>query len=135
MLNDAVAIVLYRALATFTVEPVTGASIAAAFGMFLIIFAGSVTIGVVTAMLASLLFKYTHFRTEPDMHFIETCLVIVFPYVLVPTLNPTKIRLNYLHLTYVPQQWQIWYFSVSGFRYALKKPCITTSSTDANWKL
>mmetsp|Transcript_13451 Transcript_13451/g.18406 ORF Transcript_13451/g.18406 Transcript_13451/m.18406 type:complete len:571 (+) Transcript_13451:74-1786(+) len=80
VLNDAVAIVLFRTLSTFTTEPATAGSLGAALGTFLIIFLGSVAIGMVVALLASLLFKYTHFKTDQDLHSMETCLVVIFPY-------------------------------------------------------
>ena len=80
VLNDAVAIVLYRTLATFTTATVTMGSMVGALGMFFIIFTGSVAIGGILALCLALLFKHTHFRTDPDLHYMETCLVVLVPY-------------------------------------------------------
>jgi NhaP-type Na+/H+ or K+/H+ antiporter len=41
---------------------------------------GSVAIGGILALCLALLFKHTHFRTDPDLHYMETCLVVLVPY-------------------------------------------------------
>ena len=58
VLNDAVAIVLYKTLLTFLTAEVTFESILTAFGFFALIFVGSLAIGTMFALAVSLLFKY-----------------------------------------------------------------------------
>jgi NhaP-type Na+/H+ or K+/H+ antiporter len=57
VLNDAVAIALYRALCGFLERPVSVASSFDALGQFLIIFVGSLIVGVLVALASSLVRK------------------------------------------------------------------------------
>ena len=84
VMNDAVAIVLYRSLLTFKTEPVSASSIAGALGLFLVIFVGSFLIGGAVGLLSALLFKNGSFRrlTETDRDSVlEAALVVCVPYI------------------------------------------------------
>merc|ERR1711998_322708 len=64
VLNDAVAIVLYRTLIGFKSTPVSGESIIAAVGLFLTIFIGSFLIGLICGLACSLVFKWVNFKAD-----------------------------------------------------------------------
>jgi len=84
VMNDAVAIVLYRSLLTFKTEPVSAQSVAGALGLFLVIFVGSFLIGAIVGLLSALLFKNGSFRrlTETDRDSVlEAALVVCVPYI------------------------------------------------------
>jgi len=84
VMNDAVAIVLYRSLLTFKSEPVSAGSVAGAVGLFLVIFVGSFLIGGTVGLLSALLFKNGSFRrlTETDRDSVlEAALVVCVPYI------------------------------------------------------
>ena len=84
VMNDAVAIVLYRSLLTFKTEPVSAGSVAGALGLFLVIFVGSFLIGGTVGLLSALLFKNGSFRrlTETDRDSVlEAALVVCVPYI------------------------------------------------------
>ena len=57
VLNDAVAIVLYRTLVNFNNKGVTFISLMESAGFFLVIFVGSLAVGVLFAVSATLFFK------------------------------------------------------------------------------
>jgi NhaP-type Na+/H+ or K+/H+ antiporter len=77
VLNDAIAIVLFRTLLGFVTEDFTAASLMAGVGMFLLIFVGSTLIGAAVALCAALLFKHTNFHHYSNL---EVCLVTLFAY-------------------------------------------------------
>ncbi|KAI3426063.1 hypothetical protein D9Q98_008031 [Chlorella vulgaris] len=64
VLNDAVAMVLYRSLSTFLTVPVTAAAVAAAAATFVGVFAGSMGVGCGVAVLAAWVVKSRRFRSH-----------------------------------------------------------------------
>lgn len=107
VLNDAVAIVLFRTLLGFKHDPVTVAvradrvvvalhrpqlksppvpaaqSVFKGLGMFLFIFIGSFVIGSVVGILATVTLRKGQFRTEPgdDHNALEVSIVVIYPYI------------------------------------------------------
>ena len=83
VMNDAVAIVLYRSLLTFKTEPVSASSIAGSLGLFLVIFVGSFLIGGVVGLLSALVFKNGSFRrlTETDRDSVLEAALVCVPYI------------------------------------------------------
>lgn len=83
VLNDAVAIVLFRTLTAFVHEEINALSVLKAFGMFVLIFVGSLLIGAIVGILATVTFKRGDFRTDPTDHHnpLEVSLVVIFPYI------------------------------------------------------
>lgn len=83
VLNDAVAIVLFRTLTTFVHEDITAGSVFKAFGMFVLIFVGSLVIGAIVGICATITLKRGDFRTAPDdtHNPLEVSLVVIFPYI------------------------------------------------------
>ena len=81
ILNDAVAIVLFETAQSYTEDAVKGhltiISLFESIGVFLMIFFGSLLIGLVIGIGTSLLLKYTHIRRFPK---IESCLIILIAY-------------------------------------------------------
>lgn len=77
VLNDAVAIVLYRTLLGFLDHEFTAAYFFLAIGQFLLIFIGSMCFGIIVALISSLFFKYTHIDRYP---YLETAVVALFGY-------------------------------------------------------
>ncbi len=59
VLNDAVAIVLFRTVSFFLERPVSAGSVFLAIGQFVLIFGGSTLIGVAVGLWSALLFKWT----------------------------------------------------------------------------
>lgn len=80
VLNDAVALVMYRSLMQFKSHEFNGASIGAAVVMFLQIFVFSFVIGVALGLLSSLVYKWLDFRHHPNHRFLEASLTVVFPW-------------------------------------------------------
>eukprot|EP01006_Ploeotia_vitrea_P040619 TRINITY_DN66440_c12_g6_i1.p1 TRINITY_DN66440_c12_g6~~TRINITY_DN66440_c12_g6_i1.p1 ORF type:complete len:618 (+),score=100.30 TRINITY_DN66440_c12_g6_i1:268-1854(+) len=80
VLNDAVAIVLYRTLIVFKCEPITSTSVMQAFLSFAIIFMGSFAVGMAFALLSALIFKNTSMYNDPEFLFLELTLLCTFPY-------------------------------------------------------
>eukprot|EP01006_Ploeotia_vitrea_P019735 TRINITY_DN51970_c0_g2_i1.p1 TRINITY_DN51970_c0_g2~~TRINITY_DN51970_c0_g2_i1.p1 ORF type:complete len:560 (-),score=65.60 TRINITY_DN51970_c0_g2_i1:1061-2740(-) len=80
VLNDAVAIVLYRALIIFKCEPISAGSIFNAFGSFLIIFGGSFIVGIAFALLSALIFKNCAMHLDSEFLFLELTMLCTFPY-------------------------------------------------------
>jgi sodium/hydrogen exchanger 8 len=80
LLNDAVAIVLYRTLLVFKCNEVSFATVTAGFGSFLAIFIGSLAVGLCFAFMSALIFKHTTMYHEEEFHFLELTLLCTFPY-------------------------------------------------------
>ena len=88
VLNDAVAIVLYRTLVNFNNKGVTFVSLMESAGFFLIIFVGSLAVGVLFALSATLFFKFLNKHGAHEGHVtllqknnhIEMALVMIAPY-------------------------------------------------------
>ncbi|KAK5167541.1 monovalent cation:H+ antiporter, CPA1 (nhx1) [Saxophila tyrrhenica] len=80
ILNDAIAIVLFETAQKYknsNTAKLTPFSLFESIGIFLMVFFGSMFIGVVIGLATSLLLKFTHVRREPK---IESCLVILIAY-------------------------------------------------------
>jgi sodium/hydrogen exchanger-like protein 6/7 len=81
ILNDAIAIVLFETAQMYkpgsASGPLTVLSIFEAIGIFLLVFFGSLFIGVVVGIGTALALKYTHVRRQPK---IESCLIILIAY-------------------------------------------------------
>ena len=79
ILNDAIAIVLFQTAQKYkdTTDTLTPFSFFESIGIFLIVFFGSLTIGLVIGLFTSLLLKLTHVRREPK---IESCLILLIAY-------------------------------------------------------
>lgn len=88
VLNDAVAIVLYRTLVNFNNKGVTFISLMESAGFFLVIFVGSLAVGVLFAVSATLFFKVLNKHGAHEGHVtllqrnnhIEMALVMIAPY-------------------------------------------------------
>lgn len=85
ILNDAIAIVLFETAQKYVPSPIDGTkgsspsvlSLFEAIGIFLLVFFGSLIIGVAVGILTTLGLKFTHVRRFPK---IESCLVILIAY-------------------------------------------------------
>jgi sodium/hydrogen exchanger-like protein 6/7 len=81
ILNDAVAIVLFETAQRYkpgnSIRSLTVLSLFEAIGIFLLVFFGSLVIGVVVGMATALGLKYTHVRRQPK---IESCLIVLIAY-------------------------------------------------------
>jgi sodium/hydrogen exchanger-like protein 6/7 len=81
ILNDAVAIVLFETAQRYKPGSAAGKltvlSLFEAIGIFLLVFFGSLIIGLVVGMATALGLKYTHVRRQPK---IESCLIILIAY-------------------------------------------------------
>ncbi|EEP79478.1 mitochondrial sodium/hydrogen exchanger [Uncinocarpus reesii 1704] len=81
ILNDAIAIVLFETAQRYkpgsTAGSLTVLSLLEAIGIFLLVFFGSLLIGVVVGVVTALGLKYTHVRREPK---IESCLIVLVAY-------------------------------------------------------
>eukprot|EP00824_Muranothrix_gubernata_P001575 TRINITY_DN11863_c2_g1_i1.p1 TRINITY_DN11863_c2_g1~~TRINITY_DN11863_c2_g1_i1.p1 ORF type:complete len:568 (-),score=120.96 TRINITY_DN11863_c2_g1_i1:66-1742(-) len=77
VLNDAVAIVLYRTLIVYIDHPVTVSTIFAGIGLFLLIFIGSFMIGLIFAVILALLTKNTNISKTTS---IEVSMVILIAF-------------------------------------------------------
>lgn len=81
ILNDAIAIVLFETAQRYKSGSAAGSltilSLFEAIGLFLLVFFGSLVIGVVVGIATALVLKYTHVRREPK---IEGCLVVLIAY-------------------------------------------------------
>lgn len=78
VMNDAVAIVLYRVIEEFGENDVTFGRIAGALWQFTYIFAGSLFIGCFFGLIAAVIFKTRYFRNEHSP--LEAALVIIVAY-------------------------------------------------------
>ena len=83
VLNDAVAIVMYKTLNEFQHNSFSLASVGKAVGFFLLIFVGSCGIGAITALLCSLFYKLTDSKKSQAEHYniVEACLLVPVPIV------------------------------------------------------
>jgi len=77
VLNDAVAIVMYRTVLQFTTDPFSARTFFLAIAQFCIIFAGSCFVGTVVALVCALFFKHTQFFNYP---YLETAVLLLFAY-------------------------------------------------------
>lgn len=77
VLNDAVAIVLYKSIVSFDTTDFSTVSVLLAFGQFLITFGGSLLCGVLTGLLTSLVFKHIQLERYPTL---ESAIFITFAY-------------------------------------------------------
>ena len=77
VLNDAVAIVLYRTLVNFLSRAISAGSILLAIGEFVLIFLGSTLIGVIIGLWSALLFKWTRMYSHV---LLEGSLMVLFAY-------------------------------------------------------
>ncbi|KAI1921752.1 monovalent cation:H+ antiporter, CPA1 (nhx1) [Ophidiomyces ophidiicola] len=81
ILNDAIAIVLFETAQRYkpggAAGNITILSLFEAIGVFLLVFFGSLLIGVVVGVVTALGLKYTHVRREPK---IESCLIVLIAY-------------------------------------------------------
>lgn len=81
ILNDAIAIVLFETAQRYKGGKAAGSltvlSVFEAIGVFLLVFFGSLVIGVAVGIATALLLKYTHVRREPK---IEGCLIVLIAY-------------------------------------------------------
>ncbi|KAK4548474.1 hypothetical protein LTR36_009384 [Oleoguttula mirabilis] len=81
ILNDAIAIVLFETAQKYrdgaAAGKLTVLSLFESIGIFLLVFFGSLVIGLLIGLATSLLLKFTHVRREPK---IESCLIILIAY-------------------------------------------------------
>lgn len=81
ILNDAIAIVLFETAQRYKPGSAAGSltviSLFEAIGVFLLVFFGSLLIGVIVGIVTALGLKYTHVRREPK---IESCLIVLIAY-------------------------------------------------------
>ena len=80
ILNDAIAIVLFETAQKYkdaSGGKLTPLSFFESIGIFLMVFFGSLMIGLLVGLATSLLLKFTHVRREPK---IESCLIILIGY-------------------------------------------------------
>jgi len=81
ILNDAIAIVLFETAQKYREGAVAGKLTVLSFfesiGVFLLVFFGSLIIGIIIGVATSLLLKFTHVRRMPK---IESCLIILIAY-------------------------------------------------------
>lgn len=81
ILNDAIAIVLFETAQNYKKTNETGhltiLSLFESIGVFLLVFFGSLAIGLIIGLATSLLLKFTHIRRDPK---IESCLIILIAY-------------------------------------------------------
>lgn len=80
ILNDAIAIVLFDTARKYNdpgVGKLTPLSFFESIGVFLMVFFGSLVIGLLIGLATSLLLKFTHIRRDPK---IESCIIILIAY-------------------------------------------------------
>jgi solute carrier family 9 (sodium/hydrogen exchanger), member 6/7 len=80
ILNDAIAIVLFETAQKYkdgSVGKLTPLSFFESIGIFLMVFFGSLVIGVLIGLATSLMLKFTHIRRDPK---IESCIIILIAY-------------------------------------------------------
>lgn len=80
ILNDAIAIVLFETARKYNdpnVGSLTPLSFFESIGIFLMVFFGSLVIGIVVGLATSLMLKMTHIRRDPK---IESCIVFLIAY-------------------------------------------------------
>lgn len=79
VLNDAVAISLYRSFMSIRKNPSTHHNVLAGIWRFFEIFGGSMFTGIAVALVCALLFKYAGLAVN-RLHNLESCLIVLFPY-------------------------------------------------------
>ncbi|XP_008811144.2 sodium/hydrogen exchanger 6-like isoform X2 [Phoenix dactylifera] len=79
VLNDAVAISLYRTMASVRSNDSSGQNLLLVILSFLETFVGSLSSGVGVGFISALLFKYAGLNVE-NLHNLESCLFVLFPY-------------------------------------------------------
>ncbi|RDW78791.1 bifunctional K:H/Na:H antiporter NHX1 [Aspergillus mulundensis] len=80
ILNDAIAIVLFETAQKYAESDAGSLSILNLFeaiGLFLLVFFGSMLVGVIVGIMTALGLKYTHVRRQPK---IESCLIVLIAY-------------------------------------------------------
>ncbi|KAL4807819.1 sodium/hydrogen exchanger 3 [Aspergillus unguis] len=80
ILNDAIAIVLFETAQKYATSDAGSLSILNLFeaiGLFLLVFFGSMLVGVIVGIMTALGLKYTHVRRQPK---IESCLIVLIAY-------------------------------------------------------
>jgi sodium/hydrogen exchanger-like protein 6/7 len=81
ILNDAIAIVLFETAQKYKPGAEAGKltilSLFESIGVFMLVFFGSLAIGIVVGVATSLLLKFTHVRRDPK---IESCLIFLIAY-------------------------------------------------------
>lgn len=81
IMNDAIAIVLFETAQKYregaTAGKLTLLSLFESIGIFLLVFFGSLLIGIIIGVATSLMLKFTHVRREPK---IESCVIILIAY-------------------------------------------------------
>lgn len=80
ILNDAVAIVLFETAQKYRetdAAKLTPFSLVESVGIFLLVFFGSLIIGLIVGMITSLLLKFTHVRRSPKT---ESCIIVLIAY-------------------------------------------------------
>ena len=95
VLNDAIAVVLYRTLVSFIGTPLTSANavstIFKAIGLFCLTSFASVAIGIITASLASLVLKHIRFRDYPSLECTVALLSAYVSYLIAETFEQSGI--------------------------------------------
>ncbi|RAL10069.1 bifunctional K:H/Na:H antiporter NHX1 [Aspergillus homomorphus CBS 101889] len=80
ILNDAIAIVLFETAQKYAdseASSLTFLNLFEAIGLFLLVFFGSMIVGVIVGIMTALGLKYTHVRRQPK---IESCLIVLIAY-------------------------------------------------------
>jgi sodium/hydrogen exchanger-like protein 6/7 len=79
ILNDAIAIVLFETAQKYNTDlaKLTAFSLFESIGVFMLVFFGSLIIGLIVGMATSLLLKFTHVRRFPKT---ESCIIILIAY-------------------------------------------------------
>eukprot|EP00243_Klebsormidium_subtile_P009461 TRINITY_DN472_c0_g1_i1.p1 TRINITY_DN472_c0_g1~~TRINITY_DN472_c0_g1_i1.p1 ORF type:complete len:612 (-),score=150.75 TRINITY_DN472_c0_g1_i1:343-2178(-) len=90
VLNDAVAIVMYKTVLAFVYTPINERGVFLAIWFFIVIFVGSTLIGGLVGMLSALLFRFGGF-SEKGLHVIECCLACLFPYIAYMLANACQL--------------------------------------------
>lgn len=80
VLNDAVAIVMYRTLVSILKNPAADYNLFSSFQFAIVTFVGSLSIGVFVALTCALLFKYAALSVR-NLQNLECCLIVLFPYI------------------------------------------------------
>jgi len=82
VLNDAVAVVLFRTFVELRKEQITPSLMALAFGKFVLLAVGSVFVGTAFGLLSAFIFKHLQLRAFPSLEFSLVCIFAYFPYLL-----------------------------------------------------
>jgi len=101
VLNDAVAVVLFRTFVELRKEQITPSLMALAFGKFVLLAVGSVFVGTAFGLLSAFIFKHLQLRAFPSLEFSLVCIFAYFPYLLAEVLG-RKVRKRLAHIAHVP---------------------------------